>query len=168
MEMLGRVIAGAFIGGVVLHIALLSIVVMVALSFCSAVKAGETWAVVSCCSYHFDSAAPRDYEQLNLGLGVEHGTKALRVLGGVYRNSERADSVYFGGSATAPVGPVKLGAALVIVSGYERSGPEPVKGLVLVGAWEGRRIGVNLLYIPKDGEDVAVIALQFKFRFGMD
>ena len=154
---------------------------LVALAYCSPARGEpEIWTVFTCCSHHFDDSHPSDYEQRNVGIGGEVGTKNLRAVGGVYRNSRRVNSVYFGGAGTVPLkrldaSTIRVGTALVLVSGYEKVDGngrpsaelrnQPAGGLILVGAWEGPRLGLNLLFVPKVNDNPGVVALQLKYRW---
>lgn len=127
-----------------------------------------TWAVATVASHHLDDSRPRDYEQRNWGLGVEHCLgKALgmdaRAVSGIYRNSNRINSVYVGGSfQVLALGPLKLGIAAVAVSGYE---VEPIPAAFPVLFIEGSRMGINLAYFPKTSDNVAALGLQAKWRW---
>lgn len=130
-------------------------------------RAGETWIVGTVASYH--TSGDRDkYEQQNWGLGIEQRmTEAFGIVGGVYRNSHRRDSLYFG-MAWAPLklGFVRLGAAAMLVGGYEsKDNDELLKAVFPVVSIEYHGFGVNIPIVPKTKYNEGVIGLQLKMRF---
>ena len=139
---------------------LLGMVAMVAIQ-------GKTadWITSTVRSHHFKD---RNYEESNLGIGIERslfGNTSLAL--GVYRNSERRDSLY-GAAVWCPVYLQKnnwRGCGLAGgVTGYSDT-VAPLAGAVL--SYEGKEWGTNLLILPnKRGDFTAgVIALQIKRRF---
>lgn len=145
------------------------------------------WGGLTLGSHHFDRGREKDYEQHNYGPHIETclWREDVRAFGGWDRNSQRRDSVYVG-VAWTPLhfGPVHFGAAFARVSGYgsveikETRGPdgrvtarkvevndEPVTGVLPVMMVELGRVGLNVLHVPKTSDNVAVTALQIKWRF---
>lgn len=133
--------------------------------------AGETWIVGSIASHHFDGDRPRDYEQRNWGLGVEHELfRDFALVGGVYRNSIRRTSRYIGIAwaaltlARTELGDLKFGAAALRVDGY---GPKPLLAAFPVVSLEKMLdektgIGANFPIVPKTKRNVTAIGLQIK------
>ena len=123
------------------------------------------WLTSTVRSYHMER---KGYEEQNYGLGVEtEVTQRLRLALGVYRNSERRDSLY-GAAVYCPVS-VRFGnwrgcGMAGLVSGYNDT-VAPLAGLVL--SWEGKDWGTNLLIIPSKSGDFTrgVAAAQIKRRF---
>ena len=123
------------------------------------------WMTSTVRSYHMER---KGYEEQNYGLGVEtEVTQRLRLALGVYRNSERRDSLY-GAAVYCPVS-VRFGnwrgcGMAGLVSGYNDT-VAPLAGLVL--SWEGKDWGTNLLILPNKKGDFTegVMAFQIKRRF---
>lgn len=150
---------------------LLAIAAMLAAALLVEARAEDrcTWLAVTVASKHLSaSKSGKDYNEANWGAGGENclGTflgMPIRGAAGFFRNSNRIDSLYVGGSATlVELGPVKLGVALMLVSGYE---VEPVKAPFPVVAIEGRKLGANLSFFPKTKDNGAAIGAQIKWRF---
>jgi hypothetical protein len=122
------------------------------------------WWVASIASHHYGPGSSKNYEQRNYGLGCERQiSEKVRLVGGFYRNSLRIDSTYVGAVWTPwRLGPVRLGTAAILVSGYE---VEPIKAVFPVASIEGRHAGVNLLLVPPTSSNVGAIGLQLKARF---
>lgn len=121
-----------------------------------------TWAVATVASYHTD----RDgHNERNWGAGVEcDATEDMRVIGGIYRNSQFKDSVYLG----ATYAPLRLGAARFglmggLITGYaEKVLPIAVPLMQI----EGRRFGINIVAVPRINADKSgVVGLQLKVKF---
>ena len=120
----------------------------------------DTWIVTTVASYHPGGG---DYNERNLGLGLEHGGEKFRIVGGGYRNSFYRDSYYIGMTAgMMKLGPVKIGLMAGGVTGYEDT-VEPV--LMPFMAIEGKQVGANLGIMPAKDGGVTVIGLQIKFRW---
>lgn len=122
--------------------------------------AADTFVTVPLASYHLDRH--RGYNEINLGIGIEHELNDRWRLGaGTYRNSIRRDS-YYAGAVYAPLSVVgvKLGASLGVVTGYGR--PLPMLAPTLM--FEGSEYGVNLLLVPPVGGKGGVIGVQVKWR----
>ena len=123
------------------------------------------WMTSTVRSYHMER---KGYEEQNYGIGLERslfGNTSLAL--GVYRNSERRDSLY----GAAVYCPLYLrfanwrGCGLAGgVTGYNES-VAPLAGLVL--SYEGREWGMNLLLLPNKKGDLTegVAALQIKRRW---
>ncbi len=126
------------------------------------------WAVLTVGSKHIGAEPGSNYNERNWGPGAEHCIGRLfgvevRGAAGFFRNSNRVDSFYFGGSATVfEVGPVKAGVALLQVGGYE---VDAITALLPVVAIEGKQLGANLSYVPPHGKNVGAVGLQLKVRW---
>lgn len=126
------------------------------------------WAVATIGSKHINGNPDKNYNEVNTGLGGEHciGTVfgyEIRGAAGFFRNSNRIDSFYFGGSATLlEHGPVKLGVALLRVSGYDI---DPLTALFPVLSVEGRQAGINLSWFPKTGSTASAFGMQAKWKW---
>lgn len=129
-------------------------------------RAGEAWLVGTVASYHIGTE--KKYEQQNWGLGIEQRmTETFAVTGGMYRNSNRRDSLYVG-VAWMPIryGWVSAGAAALLVSGYETAkNPELVKAVLPVVSVERKGYGINVPFVPKTKDNSGAIGLQLKVRF---
>lgn len=127
------------------------------------------WVAATVASKHLsDSRSGKDYNENNWGVGGENCMGDLlgvpvRGVAGVFRNSNRTDSLYVGFSATLlQVGPVGAGFAAVLVSGYE---VEPTKAPFPVVTIEGEKLGANFSYFPRTEKNVAAIGMQIKWRW---
>ena len=143
------------------------LLLIVAVGVFGKLLAGETWFVGTVASYH--TSGDRDkYEQQNWGLGIEQRlTDSFGIVGGVYRNSHRRDSLYFG-AAWAPLklGFVRLGAAAMLVGGYEtKENDELLKAVFPVVSIEHNGFGINIPIVPPTKYNAGVIGLQVKWRF---
>lgn len=150
---------------------LLAVAAMLAAALLVEARADDrcTWIAATVASKHLSaSKSGKDYNERNYGLGGENclGTflgMPIRGAAGFFRNSNRIDSLYVGGSATlVELGAVKLGVALMLVSGYE---VEPVKAPFPVMAVEGRKFGANLSFFPKTKDNGAALGFQVKYRW---
>lgn len=125
----------------------------------------ESWLTMPAYSWHFSGRedGKGSYETMNTGLGLEHVvTPSFRVAAGIYRNSVRRDSGYFGvGYLPLQLGPVRIGASAGVVSGYT-SNLLPV--LVPTLTIEGKQFGVNLLVVPPAEGSPSVIGVVLKFK----
>lgn len=145
---------------------LLVILAFIAAAVLIEARAECAWAVATVASKHIGS--DKDYNEENWGLGAEHCVGKLfglevRGASGFFRNSNRIDSFYFGGSATLlELGPVKAGIAVMTVSGYQI---DMVPVAFPVVAIEGESFGVNLSWFPKFGENASAIGMQVKWRW---
>lgn len=141
----------------VLVMSLLGIIVVLAIG-CPRAHAGETWAVASLRSYHFER---RGQNERNPGLGIERElAPRWRLVAGGYENSSH-DASFYAGAVYAPLarGDARLGVLGAAVSGYEDKPSAMVAAIVML---EGRRFGVNLGLIPAAG---GVLFLQAKVRW---
>ena len=126
------------------------------------------WMAVTVASKHIGAEPDANYNESNWGLGSEHCIGSvlgveIRGAAGFFRNSNRIDSFYFGGSATLlELGQARLGIAVMQVSGYQL---DPILAAFPVLALEGRRLGANFSYFPKTKDNVAAVGLQLKWRF---
>lgn len=125
---------------------------------------GQTYAVASVASYHFDRSKKRNEE--NWGLGFEHGVTAdTRLVAGFYRNSNYLDSTYVG-AAWLPLraGNWRFGAFGGAFTGYDID----IKwGLLPIAAYEHPNgWGANFTLAPTVGSEKTsyVAGLQLKYR----
>ena len=125
----------------------------------------DNWLTGTVRSYHLER---RDYEESNLGLGVETDvSQRIRLALGFYRNSERRDSFY-GAAVYCPISTRyqnwRICGLAGGVTGYNEA-IAPLAGAVL--SYESREWGANLLILPnKRGDFTAgVVALQLKHRW---
>ena len=121
-------------------------------------------------SYHFDRKEDRC--EFNPGLGLEHG-RDWRWHVGIYSNSDCKFSGFAGPSySRAIIGKWRAGLALLGFTGYQEEKrvngkvereDKVVLAPVLVLAYEGKTRGVNVGYIPPDGDDFkGLIFVQLK------
>ncbi|GAB6195833.1 hypothetical protein [Lysobacter xanthus] len=134
----------------------------------------EWWADINVASHHFEDAdeylGPGEhFNQNNYGAGIEvqwqprHAASA-----GYYRNSVYEDSWYalYHYTPLALGRYVRLGGMVGLVSGYPglnngNAGPAGA----LVAKVEYRRVGMNLIYLPKvPGSTPNTLGLQLKVR----
>jgi hypothetical protein len=150
---------------------LLAIVAMLAAGLIIEARADDrcTWVAVTVASKHLsESKSGKNYEEFNTGLGIENCLGdvwgfPIRGTAGFFRNSNRIDSLYMGGSAEfARFGHVAFGLAALLVSGYE---VEPIKALFPVMSIEGQKFGGNVSYFPKSRDTGAALGFQVKFRW---
>lgn len=134
----------------------------------SAAAHAQTWLTASLGSYHF---ARKDYCEVNPGVGFEHAIAAdLRFIAGSYQNSYCRASSYLGASyVPLRLGAWRAGAALLAVTGYEVDRKTKKDKLIIVPlptlAYEGARLGVNLVMLPPREDFKGGIGLQLKVRF---
>lgn len=127
------------------------------------------WLVLNGASHHFER---NGQEERNYGLGLErHYSERWTGSAGIYRNSSGDASVYLA-SAYTPwrAYGARWGVLGGLVTGYEgkdkgqrRSDQDALTPAILGGftaAWEGGRIGLNLIFIPAAG---GVLFAQVKF-----
>jgi hypothetical protein len=117
----------------------------------------ETWLTVGVRSYHVDR---RGQEEWNFGAGLERRYSAAWAGGiGAYRNSSGDASLYAVAAYSAfQRGSWRFGAVGGVVSGYE---PDACVLGGLMASVEGKRMGVNLIFVPGAG---GVAFAQFKWR----
>lgn len=126
----------------------------------------ETWMVGTVASYHYGT--DKKYEQQNWGVGIEQDiARNLRIAGGMYRNSNRRDSIYFGLSwAPAHFGNWHLGLAALFIGGYETTKqPELVKAAFPVVSYESKGWGINIPIIPAVNDNPGAVGIQLKVRW---
>lgn len=150
---------------------LLAVLALIAAAVIIEARADDrcTWIAATVASKHLsESKSGKDYNERNYGLGGENclGTFAgvpVRGVAGFFRNSNRIDSLYVGFSGTLfQVGPVKVGLAAVLVSGYE---VEPLKAPFPVFAIEGEKLGANMSFFPKSRDTGAALGFQIKWKW---
>lgn len=130
--------------------------------------ATDLWLTSGFLSHHLthDSAYYKSvgsYEENNVGIGIEYGNFAA----GIYRNSIRGESRYVA-YRWSPwrSGEWSAGIVLGAVDGYviRNGGFVPLVAPAI--SWEGKRLGANMLLLPKQREEMdAVVAVQFKVKF---
>jgi hypothetical protein len=126
----------------------------------------DIWINPGFYSHHFDKS--KDLNDNNRGFGVEATiSKTYSLTAGVFENSDRQTSHYIGAYVMPyQVGALKAGAAVGAFDGYPnmRDGgwfPAVVPAIAI----EGRRIGLNISYIPKIGDKVnSALSFQVKFN----
>ncbi len=126
----------------------------------------DIWINPGFYSHHFDKS--KDLNDNNRGFGVEATiSKTYSLTAGVFENSDRQTSHYIGAYVMPyQVGALKAGAAVGAFDGY----PNMRDGgwflaVVPTIAIEGRRIGLNISYIPKIGDKVnSALSFQVKFN----
>lgn len=126
----------------------------------------DIWINPGFYSHHFDKS--KDLNDNNRGFGVEATiSKTYSLTAGVFENSDRQTSHYIGAYVMPyQVGALKAGAAVGAFDGY----PNMRDGgwflaIVPTIAIEGRRIGLNISYIPKIGDKVnSALSFQVKFN----
>ena len=126
----------------------------------------DTWIVGTVASIHYN--ADKKYEERNYGVGIEQDlAENWRAAAGVYRNSNRRDSLYFGlGWHPLKWGNWKLGAAFLLVGGYETPDrPELVKAAFPVLTYEQDRWGANVAFIPQVKDNPGLVGFQIKFKW---
>lgn len=122
--------------------------------------------VATVASHHYGT--DKKYEQGNYGIGLEHDiAKDWRAISGMYRNSNRRDSIYFGVSWTGyRYRGFGVGVAAMMVGGYETpKNQELVKAAFPFLSYEAKGWGVNVPIIPATGSTPGVIGLQIKVKF---
>lgn len=127
----------------------------------------KNWLQTGFMSYHLDrkQTHERNFREQNYGIGIEHKlSENSSISAGYYRNSIDKDSFY-AAYAYQPlkVGPVKVGAMAGVVTGYHLNNGGPIPMVLPLASIEGKRMGVNLTYVPKLKDVSSVVALQFKF-----
>lgn len=121
----------------------------------------DTWVSFGGVSHHLSDG---NYNERNGGLGIEHDlSKNWRLMAGMYKNSFRRDSLYVGGGyLPLRIGPVRLGAAGGMFSGYGENAVFAAMGAAMI---ESKRWGLNILYMPKYSGQGGLLAFQFKVKF---
>lgn len=123
----------------------------------------QTYVIVNGLAQHLGHESHCN-NHLTPGLGYEHSLSGnWRVSAGVYDNSNCRTSWYLAG-AWLPLRYEnwRLGTISGLVTGY-RVSPMPAGGLV--AAWEGKRYGLNLIFIPPVGDSGNVAWLQLKIHW---
>ncbi len=126
----------------------------------------DIWINPGFYSHHFDKS--KDLNDNNRGFGVEATiSKTYSLTAGVFENSDRQTSHYIGAYVMPyQVGALKAGAAVGAFDGYPNMrGGGWFPAVVPAIAIEGRRIGLNISYIPKIGDKVnSALSFQVKFN----
>jgi hypothetical protein len=125
----------------------------------------DTWLAISTVSKHFPSSD--GYNERNWGVGLEYGVgEDTRLVTGVYRNSYFRDTAYVGAAYTPfGAGPVRLGAVVGVVTGYEdQMGSRVAPAVLPVVTFESGNVGFNLIVAPQIGDRGGAALLQLKFR----
>lgn len=134
----------------------------------------QWWGNLNLASQHFGSdheSLRRDggFNEFNPGIGLEGQWQPRHaVAAGYFRNSVDEDSLY----ALYQYTPLQLGrhvriggmvGAVTGYPGYNDGGIAPAAGLV--AKIEGRRVGINLIFLPEIGDAVpATLGLQAKWK----
>jgi len=127
----------------------------------------DVWINPGFYSHHFDKS--KELNNNNHGFGVEASiNKTYSLTAGVFENSNRATSHYIGAYVMPfQMGAFKAGAAVGSFDGYpnmRNGGWFPA--IVPTMAIEGRRVGLNISYIPKV-DDRLNSALSFQVKFNV-
>jgi hypothetical protein len=127
----------------------------------------DVWINPGFYSHHFDKS--KELNNNNHGFGVEASiNKTYSLTAGVFENSNRATSHYIGAYVMPfQIGAFKAGAAVGAFDGYpnmRNGGWFPA--IVPTMAIEGRRVGLNISYIPKV-DDRLNSALSFQVKFNV-
>lgn len=141
------VIAAAFLAGLLVGIGMTG-------------KAAD-WLVGSGVAVHLDG---KDYcNDITTGLGLETVEENVRSSVGFYRNSNCHWSAYIGrGWTPLHYGPVSLGVLVGAVTGYDMA-ITPVGALL--ASIEGKKLGLNVSYIPPLKDSGNVLWFQIKVRW---
>ena len=126
----------------------------------------ETWITATLASKHINAESKQ--EEANWGVGIEQGmAKNWRAVAGMYRNSNRRDSLYFGLSwHPLRLGEWRIGAVGMFVGGYETpKHQELVKAVIPVITYEGKRWGLNVPIVPATKDNAGAIGLQAKWKW---
>ncbi|WP_133501693.1 hypothetical protein [Cognatilysobacter terrigena] len=137
-------------------------------------SSAEWWADVNVASYHFENADDylgrgRHFNQSNYGAGVEVQWQPRHaVSAGYFRNSVYEDSWYalYHYTPLALGRYVRVGGMVGLVNGYPgyNDGHAAPAG-ALVAKIEYRRVGMNLIYLPRiPGSTPNTLGLQLKVR----
>lgn len=109
----------------------------------------------------------KDYNENNLGLGVEYRVHPdATLMAGMFANSVYRNTHYVAVNwQPRSLGGWKLGAAVGLMNGY----PGIARGGTFVAAvpmasYEGPRVGLNVGLIPSVGRMDGALVLQLKFR----
>lgn len=128
----------------------------------------DTWITPGAVSYHLERKQDngKRWNETNYGVGIENElSEKLAVMLGVYRNSIDRWSHYAMAQYTPiALGPARFGAMVGVVDGYGRG---IMPAIAPVATIEGRRIGVNVSFVPavERLKTAGVVAVQFKWRF---
>ena len=137
---------------------------LAALLFASLPVLAETWVTATLASKHINAETKQ--EEANWGVGIEQDmARNWRTVAGMYRNSNRRDSLYFGLSwHPLKVGNWRLGAVGMFVGGYEtQKHQELVKAVIPVITYERKGWGMNIPIVPATKDNAGAIGLQVKF-----
>ena len=116
----------------------------------------QTYLVTTIGSYHFDRS--KDYNERNLGLGLEHRSGDWSVSAGFYRNSFDRHTNYLLASYTPlDIGGWQLGGVVGGVTGYNDGIAPWVSG---IATRDFGSVGINVVF------SVAGVALQVKLKLG--
>ena len=126
----------------------------------------DVWLNPGFYTHHFER--DKNLNNNNGGFGIEATiTDTYSLTAGVFHNSDRVTSHYIGAYVMpVKVGYVKLGAAVGAFDGY----PQMRNGgwfpaLVPTMAIEGRRLGLNVSFVPRVGDSVhSALSFQIKYN----
>lgn len=136
-----------------------------ALSFYGQAKAEGLWLTAAAKSFHMDRSA--HYNEHNYGVGLEYQFNSdLAVVAGEYKNSFFNKSKYFGVLFTPfSAGPFKAGVLAGEITGYILKDPRAYGPVVIPTiVWEGKRVGVNMVFVPPVGNGTGVFGFQLKVK----
>jgi hypothetical protein len=134
----------------------------------STMQRDELWINVGAHSEHFGKKeGARDFNDENLGLGIEYHTSSTYAYTLGYYNNSLDRPTHYAGVFCQPLqwGYARFGAVIGLMDGY----PEMNKGNYFLAAIpavsvEYKRIGMNLLFIPPLPQIVSAVAIQIKFK----
>lgn len=129
----------------------------------------KVWLSPGFVSYHFDRNA--GLNETNYGIGIEYAiSHSQSLVAGTFKNSERTQSTYIGGSYQPwQFGNFKVGAVVGVINGYSGIPGKFTAMIAPVLSYETGKMGINALLIPNmpvnDAKIHGAVALQFKFSF---
>lgn len=135
----------------------------------SALQLNKLWINVGAHSEHFGKKiGARDFNDNNLGLGIEYRTSNSYAYTLGYYNNSLDHPTHYAGLFYQPLhwGYARFGAVVGLMDGY----PDMNNGNYFLAAMpavsvEYKQIGMNLLFIPPLPQVVSAVAIQIKFRF---
>ena len=134
----------------------------------STTQLNKLWINVGAHSEHFGKkAGTRDFNDNNLGLGIEYRTSTTYAYTLGYYNNSLDHPTHYAGVFYQPLQwcYARFGAVVGLMDGY----PEMNNGNYFLAAIpavsvEYKRIGMNLLFIPPMPQIVSAVAIQIKFK----
>jgi hypothetical protein len=119
-------------------------------------------------AYHFDrkAVAEKNLNESNPGIGLEREDGDWRQMVGVYKNSDRKNSVYgLVGYTPVHAGGFSAGVFGGGVTGYETP-VQPAGGLLMT--YQGKNMGVNLTAIPNVPSKNVYGFIGLQLRYAME